>query len=174
MCSLRSGALLLLALPALGLTGRPALGSGGVPPAPGATAEAVDEGAWMWARLGVRISSAEEEKHPTNRRRLYRVFSPRRVIAVRKNGLADLAGVKVGANAVLVPQGDTGHINMSTGRAIRTVFHPSEEVLHIHTVISGPWKITVTGQRPGVARLVLTDVDGKEEEVIAVVVGKAK
>lgn len=172
MYSLRSATLLLLAFLGASLTGRPAHGSGSAPPAPEATAEAVDEGAWMWARLGVRISSAEEEKLPTDVPRA-RVWKTRTVIAVRKNGLADLAGVKLGATAVLVAQGDTGHIHMSTGRPIRTVFHPNEEALHLHSLITGAW-ITVTGRRPGVARLVLTDVDGKEEEVIAVVAGKAK
>ncbi len=173
MFALRSAALLLLTLLVSGLAGRPAYGSESAPLAPGATAAVVDESAGMWARLGVLISFAEEKAIPKNRPR-FPVLTRRTVIAVRAGGPAALAGVKLGAGAVLVPQGGTGHIEISTGKAITTVFHPNEEVLRVHSIISGPWKITVRGRKPGVARLVLKDVDGKEEEVVAVVEGKAK
>jgi hypothetical protein len=173
MFALRSAALLLVALLGVGLAGRQGHGSGSAPPAPGAKAVVVDDGAWMWAKLGARLSFAEEEEIRKDRPTRI-VWKRRTVIAVRAGGPADLAGVKPGASAVLVPQGSTGDIVISTGKSITTVFHPNEEVLHLHTVVSGPWKITVTGQKPGVARLTLTDVDGKKEEVVAVVAGKAK
>jgi hypothetical protein len=166
MFALRSAALLLVALLGVGLAGRQGHGSGSAPPAPGAKAVVVDDGAWMWAKLGARLSFAEEEEIRKDR--------PTRIVWKRRTVIAVRAGVKPGASAVLVPQGSTGDIVISTGKSITTVFHPNEEVLHLHTVVSGPWKITVTGQKPGVARLTLTDVDGKKEEVVAVVAGKAK
>jgi hypothetical protein len=63
---------------------------------------------------------------------------------------------------------------MHTAKPIHQIDIPDEDSLYIHTAFSDASVLTVRGRKPGVTRLTLTDVDGKKEEVVAVVAGKAK
>jgi hypothetical protein len=70
--------------------------------------------------------------------------------------------------AILVPKGSTVKVQMHSRKAIKTISNTNEKVLRIRTVTSGPW-VVVTGLESGVSRLTLTDSDGKEEKLVAVV-----
>ena len=48
-----------------------------------------------------------------------------------------------------------------------------ETVLRVGTV-ARPWVLTVTGLRPGVTRVTVTDLDGRVGKIVVVVEGKVR
>ncbi len=144
--------------------------SAGAPHAPGAAAGAADEGAQMWAKLGLRLLPAAAAR-PWKARIEYR--DRRAVVALRPEGPADLAGVTLGAEAVLVPAGATAHVRTMTVKPTREVVNSDVNVLRI-SGIARPWVLTVTGLQPGVTRITVTDLDGKIDKFVVIVEGRAK
>ncbi|MBY0528116.1 MAG: pilus assembly protein N-terminal domain-containing protein [Gemmataceae bacterium] len=59
--------------------------------------------------------------------------------------------------------GQTIRLQMSTKRPIKTVIVDRSDVLRVTPLDDDPTTIMVTGLAPGMARLTLTDVDGKKE-----------
>jgi Tol biopolymer transport system component len=62
-----------------------------------------------------------------------------------------------------VAVGSTVRVRMTTKRPIKTVFNENEFVLRVSPVPDDPTTVLVTGLRPGMTRIYLTDIDGKKE-----------
>jgi hypothetical protein len=70
---------------------------------------------------------------------------------------------------VVVPEGVAVRLQRKDRKSVRRIaFTSGEKFLRINPVVSAPG-VVLTGVKPGVARLTLTDGDGKEEKVIVAV-----
>ncbi len=62
-----------------------------------------------------------------------------------------------------VSVGRTLRVQMTGKRPIKAVFNENETIVRVAPVPGDPTTLLITGLRPGIARIHLTDVDGKEE-----------
>src|SRR6266511_2896849 len=66
-------------------------------------------------------------------------------------------------NALIVTVNGTQKVTMSTKKFIRTARNEKESVARVQALISDPTSVLITGLEPGVTRITLTDVDGKDD-----------
>lgn len=64
---------------------------------------------------------------------------------------------------VQVIVGQTVRLQMTSKRPIKTVINDNDTVIRVVPTLTDPTTILIVGLTPGSARLILIDVDGKEE-----------
>lgn len=71
--------------------------------------------------------------------------------------------------AVVIAKGATQSLQMKTKKALQKVVNPKDKVLRAASIPNDPTTLLLTGLAPGVSRLTLTDINGKEERLLVVV-----
>lgn len=71
--------------------------------------------------------------------------------------------------SIVLPVGSTQTITMSTKKKVQKVQSEKPDVVRASTVVGHPDQINLTGGAPGIARVILTDEDGKVETFEVVV-----
>ena len=75
----------------------------------------------------------------------------------------------VRVQAVVVPVGKSVSLQILTAQPIRSAFNSNDNVLKLVSDEKNPQRLILTGLKPGVSRITLTDVQrAKEDLVIAV------
>src|SRR5262245_29690501 len=65
--------------------------------------------------------------------------------------------------AIIVPITGTQRLKMTTGKNIARATNPNEAVARVSPVVDRPAEVNITGLEPGITRITLVDVDGREE-----------
>lgn len=81
----------------------------------------------------------------------------------------DKAIAAPGAQPVVVPVNGSIRLQMSSKKALRRVVNEKEAVARVVEVQGDPTSVIITGLVPDTTRIVLTDVDGREEAYVVVV-----
>jgi pilus assembly protein CpaC len=73
------------------------------------------------------------------------------------------AGAPSAAQAIIVPIGGVQRLSMTTKKRIARAINPNEVVVRISPIQDRPNEVLINGLEPGIVRITLVDVDGKEE-----------
>jgi pilus assembly protein CpaC len=85
------------------------------------------------------------------------------------NARAQQVPIEVNPNAIVIPINGTQLLGHSSKKNLKKAVNQKDTVLRVQPVAGDPAHVLLTGLEPGITKVVLTDVDGKEESFDVVV-----